>query len=295
MRKKIVASLTAMFVFSGMGLSAWADEYKTGVVDADVLNVRKSIDDGEVIHKLKKDTPIYIVNEDNSKGLWYQVKYNETQYAWVSGEYVQIKSGFVNGKVIKNKCNIRTQPNREAEVKTRFDSGKELQIISKEGEWYKIAFEEGEAYIHDTLVQITDEMALVSGEEVTRGQSAHSDVISIAKAKLGAKYVYGSNGPKTYDCSSYTQYVYKNAYGISLPRTSKAQSQTGEKVSKSNLQIGDLVFFDTSKDGRVNHVGVYIGNGDFIHASSGTGRKVKISPLDTGFYNGVFKFARRVK
>ncbi|MDQ7047751.1 MAG: C40 family peptidase [Sulfurovum sp.] len=114
-----------------------------------------------------------------------------------------------------------------------------------------------------------------------------------AKKKLGKKYVWGASGTKnTYDCSSFTKYVYgKN--GISIPRTSINQSKHGKYVKRKNLKKGDLIFFDTSKrrKGYVNHVGIYLGNNKFIHASSAQ-KKVVVSSLSK-FYGQRYRGARR--
>lgn len=119
-------------------------------------------------------------------------------------------------------------------------------------------------------------------------------IIDLAKQKLGKKYVWGAVGNKgTFDCSGLTKYVYQKN-GIILPRTSINQSKYGKYISRNQLQPGDLVFFDTSKDckGYVNHVGIYIGKGKFLHASSAQ-KKVVISKLDKTFYGKRFKVARR--
>lgn len=119
-------------------------------------------------------------------------------------------------------------------------------------------------------------------------------MISLAKTKLGKKYVWGASGNKnTYDCSSFTKYVYKNI-GISIPRTSLHQSKFGKEVKRNELKKGDLVFFDTSKKrkGYVNHVGIYLGDNKFIHASSAK-KKVVITSLDKRFYSNRYKGARR--
>ena len=119
-------------------------------------------------------------------------------------------------------------------------------------------------------------------------------ITAIAKKKLGRRYVWGATGQKnTFDCSGFTKYVYdKN--GISIPRTSINQSKYGKYVSRKNLKKGDLVFFDTSKQrkGYVNHVGIYLGNGKFIHASSAK-KKVVITSLNKKFYSQRYKGARR--
>ena len=118
-------------------------------------------------------------------------------------------------------------------------------------------------------------------------------ITSIAKDKLGRRYVWGATGTKnTFDCSGFTKYVYKKN-GIDIPRTSINQSKHGKYVSRANLKKGDLIFFDTSKKrkGYVNHVGIYLGNGKFIHASSAK-KKVVVSNLSK-FYGKRYKGARR--
>jgi len=114
-----------------------------------------------------------------------------------------------------------------------------------------------------------------------------------AKKKLGKRYVWGASGTRnTYDCSSFTKYVYRKN-GIAIPRTSIKQSKHGKYVKRKDLKKGDLIFFDTSKrrKGYVNHVGIYLGNNKFIHASSAK-KRVVVSSLSK-FYGKRYKGARR--
>jgi len=115
-----------------------------------------------------------------------------------------------------------------------------------------------------------------------------------AKKHLGKRYVWGATGPYKFDCSGFTSYVCKKN-GVCIPRTSINQSKVGKYVSRSNLKAGDLIFFDTSKrrKGYVNHVGIYIGNNKFIHASSAK-KKVVVTSLNKPFYKSRFKWGRRV-
>lgn len=122
-----------------------------------------------------------------------------------------------------------------------------------------------------------------------------NSIISLAKKKLGRRYVWGATGGKnTFDCSGLTTYVYKKN-GIKLPRRAIAQSKVGKRVSRNNLKKGDLIFFDTSRrlKGYVNHVGIYIGNNKFIHASSAK-KKVVITSLNKPFYSQRFRGGRRM-
>ncbi len=116
-----------------------------------------------------------------------------------------------------------------------------------------------------------------------------------AKSFLGVPYVWGATGPNTFDCSGFTQWVYRDV-GINIPRVSKNQARVGQFVKYQNLQRGDMVFFDTKKKrtGLVSHVGIYLGNGDFIHASS-AGKSVVIYNFnEKEFYKKRFLWGRRV-
>ena len=132
----------------------------------------------------------------------------------------------------------------------------------------------------------------------TRGNSRKvlsEKVESYAKKFLGNRYVWGATGPKTFDCSGFTQKVYRRA-GIKIPRVSREQAKVGSYIRYENLQRGDMVFFDTKRKrtGRVNHVGIYLEDGKFIHASSGN-KKVVITSFDKKrFYKNRFLWGRRI-
>jgi lipoprotein Spr len=116
-------------------------------------------------------------------------------------------------------------------------------------------------------------------------------VIDSAKRYLGVDYVFGGASPSGFDCSGFTMYVYKSV-GVNLPHTASGQANLGVAVSKDELQAGDLVFFETYKSG-ISHVGIYIGDGKFIHASSGAGR-VTITNLSDKYYTTRYRGATRI-
>jgi cell wall-associated NlpC family hydrolase len=125
----------------------------------------------------------------------------------------------------------------------------------------------------------------------------NADIGSItqnAKQFKGGKYVWGGTRPSGFDCSGYVQYIY-NKHGIKLPRTALGQSRTGKTIDKSNLRAGDLLFFLTDKNRGipVTHVGIYLGNGEFIHAAS-KDRGIIVSPLHHGSYAECFVGAKRI-
>jgi cell wall-associated NlpC family hydrolase len=119
-------------------------------------------------------------------------------------------------------------------------------------------------------------------------------LLRYAKYFKGGKYVWGGTSPEGFDCSGYVQYLYKK-HGVDLPRTAWSQSKRGEPVDLAHLEKGDLLFFLTDKKRGipVTHVGIYIGNGEFIHAASRK-KGIIISPITHGKYRNCFVSARRV-
>ena len=125
----------------------------------------------------------------------------------------------------------------------------------------------------------------------TSTNSNMDKAIDLLKQQVGKPYVWGNEGPDSFDCSGLVQYIYKNALGKNLPRVSYEQAKVGQAVSRENLQPGDLIFFDTMNKGRVSHVGIYIGNNEFIHAANS--KKGVIKSSLTGYYDKKFVNARR--
>ena len=121
------------------------------------------------------------------------------------------------------------------------------------------------------------------------------EILETAKEYLGVQYIWAANGPSAFDCSGYTKYVFKKN-GITIPRYSGHQANVGTKIAFNELEKGDLVFFDTEKKftKKVNHVGIYIGENRFIHASSAR-KKVMISSFSQKkFYKNRFLHGRRI-
>lgn len=125
-----------------------------------------------------------------------------------------------------------------------------------------------------------------------RSSAAGLAAAQTAKKYIGTPYAYGGRSPKGFDCSGLTLYVY-DRHGVKLPRSSSKQAKAGRMVRKRNLMPGDLVFFSTGKRGRVSHVGIYIGDGKFIHAPS-QGKKVCAASLNDKYYKKTYHSARRV-
>lgn len=141
----------------------------------------------------------------------------------------------------------------------------------------------GKYTVKYTVTDVAGNTATKSLKVTVENPSANSGIVSTALSRVGCRYVHGASGPRSFDCSGLTSWVYRQN-GISIPRTAAAQYRATKRVSKANLQPGDLVFFkNTTSAGGIGHVGIYIGGGRFVHAgTSGTG--VKVSNLSSSYY-----------
>jgi len=122
--------------------------------------------------------------------------------------------------------------------------------------------------------------------------STIESILKLAHSKIGSRYQPAKAGPDRFDCSGFVYYLFTQN-GIKIPRTSLEQSQIGKKLSRDELKRGDLVFFDTYNRHHINHSGIYLGDGKFIHSTSGRAYGVTISDLDHGFYKDKFRWGVR--
>lgn len=216
------------------------------------------------------------------------------------------KTYYVKGTSV----NARSEANKSSSVVKKFDTNDKVTVTGEDGDWYIVDINGKKAYIQKSLlsskkVETTSRSSnsLTENneennveeqkEETTTETNKSADaIVAYAKTFQGYPYVYGSNGPSSFDCSGFVQYVYKH-FGYSLSRSSKTQANDGVAVSKSNLQPGDILIFKNTAKTEIGHVGIYIGNGQFIHASNPkTG--VTISSLSSASYQQRYVTARRI-
>ena len=193
--------------------------------------------------------------------------------------------------------NVRSGAGTSYSKLGKLEYKEKVTVLSTSNGWSKINYNGKTGYVDSSYLQNT--VPGSNGNNANNNNNTVStkanEVIAYAKTLLGKPYVWGAQGPNSFDCSGFTYYVFKNKAGIVLPRTSSAQSKYGTYVSKSNLKAGDLVFFDTNgaNDGNVSHVGMYIGNGQMIHASYGQ-KKIVIANFNDSYYQKAYVNARRV-
>ena len=217
------------------------------------------------------------VNVLSTSNGWSKINYNGST-GYVSSQYLQStkpssSSSSETSQTVKyvnttSGLNMRTGPATSYAKITTIAYGQSVNVLSTSNGWSKINYSGSTGYVSSQYLQSTKPSSSSSSNSgSTSVSSSASSVIAYAKTLLGKPYVWGAQGPNSFDCSGFTYYVFKNKAGIVLPRTSSAQSKYGTSVSWSNLKAGDLMFFDTNgaNNGQVSHVGLYIGNGQMIH------------------------------
>ncbi len=208
-----------------------------------------------------------------------------------------------DGKVARIKADnviVRSGPSTTSDRKVLVSKGRTADLLSQDGDWFKIKFSGGTiGWVRNDLIELVS--ADVVAAEKAKEESADLEVdmnrvekvLSTAKSKMGTRYVYGASRSSAFDCSGFVVWV-MSKNGVSVPRTSAQQARVGKSVAKGSLQKGDLVFFKTTRgSSRVSHVGIYLGGGKFIHASSGGG-KVQVNSLSEGYYQKRYVTARRL-
>lgn len=290
-----------------IGASASDIKLGVGIVEASALRLRSEAStSAEVISTATAGDVVVVLEELDG---WYKVNYNmDTGY--MSSDYITFKyaenaelgDGMVNDTVV----NLRSTPSTDGDLLCQISYGELCEIIGINYGWYKVNYGDYVGYIRSDLLDLTEApltnsiteviseasgSAVVSQAEVVTTSTAE-ELVAYAKTLLGTPYVWGGTSTSGFDCSGFTQYVYRH-FGYSISRTAASQLTNGTSVSKSELQPGDLVFFKNTyyTSASASHVGIYIGNGQFIHAASGG---VKITSLSDEYYSARYCGARRI-
>ena len=191
--------------------------------------------------------------------------------------------------------NLRKGPGTSYSVIRTLSKGTAVTVHSSSNGWSKISVNGVEGYVSTSYLSSTKPSTSGSSSSSSSNSSTSvsvDKVLDFAHQQLGKPYVWGAQGPNSFDCSGLTYYCYKNAAGITLNRSSAAQASNGRYVSKSELKPGDLIFFNSGTN-RIRHVGMYVGNGQFIHAPS-PGKSVKYENLYSSYYVKGYVTARRI-
>jgi cell wall-associated NlpC family hydrolase len=200
------------------------------------------------------------------------------------------------GTITATTLNLRSGASTGSDIIVTLNQSAVLTILKSEGNWYQVKTSAGTIGWASTAYVTTKNTAASRGDiDRTKAKDLASEITSFAKQYLGVKYVWGGSSPSGFDCSGFVSYVF-DKFNISLDRSSASMASNGIAVDKEDLRPGDIVFFDTNGGlNQINHVGIYIGDGEFIQSSSAnSAKKVVISTLFSGFYKESYMRARRV-
>lgn len=271
------------------GSMVYGESYSTVKVSADTLNVReKDSQESKLLGQARHGQVLIAVGD---AGEWYAIRTGEDSVGYVKKEFCEWVGTYAEGHVAKADVNMRDKPSTDAGAVLQLQPDQKLQVTSKNNEWYKVAIGDKTGYVRSDMLTLGT--AAAKDATVSRG-GGRDELVAFAKQYLGKPYSWGKSGPNSFDCSGFVGFVYRNVYDKDLGHSSTGMSQMGTGVDKNELAAGDLVFFATGGSSHINHVGIYIGGGNFIHASSSRTNAVMISPIYSGGYNEVYRGARRI-
>ncbi len=265
------------------------------------LNIRATASEtAKLVGKLPRNAACEILSQE---GEWSQITsgnvegYVKTEFLFTGIEALSKARELISvyAKVDADALKVRLEPNLDAEVYTTVAQGEKLEYVDTlESGWVEVLLDDETVYVSGDYVTVEEALdTAVTMTELLYGEGVSDIRVSIcefAKQYVGNRYVYGgsslTNGT---DCSGFTMRVFQN-FGISLPHSSSAQAGMGTKISASEAKPGDLFFYGSSS-GRINHVALYIGGGQVVHASSPkTGIKI-----NSAYYRTPVKVVRIIQ
>ena len=269
-------------------------------VESGNLNVRAiPSTSGKLVGKMPKNSACEVLEIEDG---WAHIQSGEVD-GYVSMDYLltgleaRLKAKeLVKTVAISNSdgLNVRDGASLYSSVLTQIPKGEELEYIETVGEWVKVDIDDNEAYIYSEYVTVVEKLdTAITMTELLYGQGVSDvrvELVEYAKQFVGNPYVYGGTSlTKGADCSGFTLSIFKK-YGVKLSHKASVQAKEGKKISYSEIQPGDLVFYADSS-GTINHVAIYIGGGKVVHASSPTSG-IKISKYN---YRTPVRYVRVLK
>lgn len=289
--KVLLLSLSVSLLLAVTAMAA--DETATiavGATTGSSLRMRADAStSSSVVSTLDKGVAVAILSGSSED--WVQVAH-DGKTGFVSAEYLVVDQDNLftaQGRVNADGVNVRVSPDVDSELLATVGKDVMVTVNGFEDGWYDVTCEYGTVgHIRSDFLDLTASAASGNG----------SGMVDTAKQYLGTRYVYGGSSPKGFDCSGFTMYVAQQ-YGVSLPHTATGQWKSGKGTQVwaiSALEPGDLVFFcDPSRSlGKAcSHAGIYVGDGQFIHASSSK-CGVIFSDLTSGYYNNYYVGGLRI-
>lgn len=253
----------------------------TGTLDTDgaSLNLRCGPGtDYDTLTSIPAGTALTLTGIDNG---WYKTSYNGME-GYIHSDYITlnessssaastVSTGILNTD--GSSLNLRSGPGTEYDKLISIPASAVLTLTGSENGWYKTSYGGVEGYVSSEYIVFSDSAA------VTSNSALGAQIVEYAMQFLGRSYVYGASGPNSFDCSGFTSYVYQN-FGYTLNRSAAGQYSNGTSIDQSQLQPGDLLVWRAYGSSKTaTHVGIYIGNNQYIHASSTHGY-ITINDMD---------------
>lgn len=301
--KPVAVGMLAAAILTAPALAA---NQGGATVNASLLNLRSGADTSYSILTTAPRGAAVVV-EAAEQGNWYQVWYKGYS-GFMSGDYLTLSGGVDGsigvGTVQGSTVRMRADPSYDGATLGYYDTGTVMDVTGVYGMWYKVSYNGVTGYISSDYMTLSvsppaDSAPADPGNSVpaepqlsSAPSSEGERIVATAEQYLGVPYVWAGTSPSGFDCSGFVYYVYKQC-GYSINRTAASIYNNGTAVEKQDLQPGDVICFTGSGYGSIGHVGIYIGNGQFIHASSGGG-KVMINDLDSSYYVSHYYGARRI-
>ena len=330
--RRIFSAILCFALMAGsLSITASAEEttmHGIGFVTASALRLRKEANSSsEMLDSAPRNDCVVVIGKS---GEWYKVNYN-LQEGYMHEDYLRVSTcenaelGY--GKITGSAVNLRSGPSTSHSVSAVSSQGEKCYVIGLNNGWYKVIYKDILAYIRSDYVELTEipyenqksanapkffrlgkstgttpSAAALNGISVSGSDSAAtvpatpsitgSQILEEARKYLGIRYVNGGASPSGFDCSGLVYYVLKQL-GYSPYRTPADQYKHGTYVAKSDLKAGDIVFFTGTGASGLSHVGIYAGNGQFIHAPNSRST-VSYSDLTSGYWANHYYGARRI-
>lgn len=286
MRKKLISSAIAAIICVGTMLPASAACIGAATVDGSSVNFRAAASTASTVKAVTYDgAPVVLTSKT---GDWYQVVYKGT-LGYIAAEFLNtassLNASFGTAYISGTGVRLRSGPSTSSSIVGTYDTGEALTVTGVSGTWYKVTINGQSGYISGDYVSFA-KPSTAAAQSVSIGQQ----IAATAQKYIGYPYVYGGSSPSGFDCSGFVKYVY-SLYGYTLDRTAADQASNGTAVDSSALQPGDILCF--SNGGYIGHVGIYIGNGNFVHASGST-TGVIITSLESSSYWSRLAACRRI-
>lgn len=240
----------------------------------DSLNIRETPVDGDIVGRLLQDGACEIISEEDG---WYYIESGEIS-GYVSSEYLLTGDEALErawevmaniATVTADALYLREEPNTEAGIVEMLGNSEKLEVVEQLDGWARVVVDSTEGYVSTDFISVSQELEtartlaqLIYGMEVSE---LRIEMAEFAQQFVGYPYVYGGNSlTRGTDCSGFTNLIYAH-FGISIPRTATTQYNYGTKIDISELKPGDLIIYG---EYQIEHVGMYIGNGQIVHASN---------------------------